>query len=454
MLNHLFSPINFLHRSRYASSVKLFVLTLLLQFTFNLFADEPTAVQKWISQSAIPINQSDLNLGKLDQTLSRMSIVGLGEATHGQHEFFEFKRLLTMHLIKRHGFRLVAYEASVTRTIAANDYVAGKSLDLTAATRGLGMLIWHVHENSELLKALREWNQSAGPNDQVRLIGVDAQDMSAAQKRLIGFLPAGSQAMIERIQATSKRSQAALNELMAGRPAEWEGASKEIEQLGKDLAMLTPASPTTKEGLELCVLEFLRSMTIYASAGGRDEAMAELLLRQLKTAGPEAKCVLWAHNAHLQHSTLRYLGSEQLAMGGHLTKSLDDRYYAIGFAFGRGEFQANAKDSDGKWGFRRYKLSAAPNGSLDHMLSTAKIDSFLLDLRSAPQDEVIQQWLKAGQGQRWFGGYGVNDDCDQRTQDASTLLPTFPIEDFDGLLYVSETRAAEPIDPSLILPTP
>ena len=26
--------------------------------------------------------------------------------------------------------------------------------------------------------------------------------------------------------------------------------------------------------------------------------------------------------------------------------------------------------------------------------------------------------------------------------------------DFDGLLYVSETRAAEPIDRSLVLPTP
>lgn len=78
----------------------------------------------------------------------------------------------------------------------------------------------------------------------------------------------------------------------------------------------------------------------------------------------------------------------------------------------------------------------------------------LLDLRSTPQDEAIQQWLKAGHGQRWFGGYGVTDDCDQRTQGASQLLPTYPIEDFDGMLFVSETRAAEPIDRSLILPTP
>jgi erythromycin esterase-like protein len=38
-------------------------------------------------------------------------------------------------------------------------------------------------------------------------------------------------------------------------------------------------------------------------------------------------------------------------MGGHLAQAFKDDYYALGFAFGSGGFQANAQDSTGRWGF-------------------------------------------------------------------------------------------------------
>ncbi len=434
------------------------LLQLILAFTFialsftSAFA-QTNPIQDWIRSTAIPLTDKLENLGSLDPLLANVSVVGLGEATHGQHEFFEFKRLLTMYLIKRHGYRYVAYEASVSRTIVANDYIAGKSSDLTAATRGLGMLIWHIEENARLLADLREWNKSTGPNDQVRLIGVDAQDLSSAQDRLCKMIPDENKSLIEAVQAITPRAQAALGELMSGKTADWQTVSKDIEQLGKDLAKVKSKSVAIAE-YELCLLEYLRSLTMYATSGGRDEAMAELLLKQLTNAGPMAKCVVWAHNAHLQHSALRYLGSEQMAMGGHLAKALGERYYAIGFAFGKGEFQANARTEDNKWGFRRYRLSKIPTGSLEQMLGCVDTPVYLLDLRNAPKEEAVQQWLEAGHGQRWFGGYNVADDCDERTQDASQLLPTYPRKDFDCLLYVAETTAAKPLDASLILSKP
>lgn len=144
--------------------------------------------------------------------------------------------------------------------------------------------------------------------------------------------------------------------------------------------------------------------------------MAELLLKQLEQSGVETRCVIWAHNAHVQRSPLRYLDTDELAMGGHLSKSLGDKYYAIGVAFGEGEFQANVQSEGGKWEFRRYTLSPAPEESLEARLGTAGHEKLLLDLRTAPKTESVQNWLRSGHGQRWFGGYTsveeVKEDLD------------------------------------------
>lgn len=435
------------------SSLSSLLAFTLIALSLSSASAQTNQIQNWIRNAQIPLTDNLESLDGLDPLLEKVRVVGLGEATHGQHEFFELKRRLTMYLIRRHGFRYVAYEASVSRTIVANEFVAGSSSDLNASTRNLGMLIWNVEENARLLADLREWNKLAGPNDQVRLIGVDAQDVSAAQDRLCKMIPEENKSLIEAVQAITPRAQSALGEFMAGKPADWQTVIKDIEQLGQDLAKIKSKSVASAD-YELCLLEYLRSLTMYATSGSRDEAMAELLLKQLSDAGPKAKCVIWAHNAHLQHSALRYLGSEQMAMGGHLAKALGEGYYAIGFVFGKGEFQANARTEDNRWGFRRYRLSKIPTGSLEQMLGCVDTPAYLLDLRNAPKEEAVVQWLDAGHGQRWFGGYNVPDDCDERTQDASQLLPTYPRKDFDCLLYVAETTAAKPLDASLILSKP
>lgn len=404
-------------------------------------------VAAWIERSALSIDLAAAELPSLKQTLP-YRVIGLGEATHGQHEFFDLKRRITMQLIRDQQVRLIAYEASVSRLMAARDYIAGKNVDRRQAVKSLGMLIWQIEENAELMDSLRDWNLHASPQDQVQLIGFDAQDATAVTNRLVEMLKADSAELAGQVTELASRAQTAVGELMGGNKDKWIEVAKEIESLKATLLMRKPTS-VSKADYELCVSEFLAALTMYAAPGGRDRAMAELLIQQLDQAGPTAKCVVWAHNGHVQRTSLAYLGMEELAMGGHLAKQLGEQYYAIGFAFGQGEFQANVQ-TDGQWGFRRYRLSPAPAGSLEHTLGQAKHDAFLLDLRHAPKSTQVQEWLTTGHGQRWFGGYSVSDDCDERTRDASQLLATTPSRDFDCLLYVNKTTAAQPLDTTLI----
>ncbi len=109
---------------------------------------------------------------------------------------------------------------------------------------------------------------------------------------------------------------------------------------------------------------------------------------------------------------------------------------------------------DGRWGFRRYRLSAPPLGSLESTLNCHSLGCYLLDLRDAPVSPSIQSWLNAGHGQRWFGGYKVPENCDEIARDASKLLPTFPRIDFDGIVYVAKTTPHPPIDSARIIAKP
>lgn len=420
---------------------------------------DPSA-RDWIATAAIPL---DSDLRPLAPLFADARIVGLGEATHGQSESFAAKRRLTMHLVRDHGFRVVAYEASAASARAADDYVQGKSDDRVAAIRGLSMLIWAVEENGELLDALREWNRKVEPADRVRFLGCDAQDAEAVFGRLRELIPAANAPLLARAESLLTRARGATKKLFGGDRADFDAMAPEVAAWEADVAAVAaslgaPAASSPNAAnvgvaeLRLRAREFALHLTMFGSPGGRDRAMADLLLLQLDALGPSARCVLWAHNGHVQRSALRYLSTEELAQGGHLAAALEKRYVAVGFAFGEGEFQANAQGPDGRWGFRRYRLSAAPTGSLEHDLASAHPGDFALDLRTAPPGPRVQKWLDEGHGQRWYGGYQVPDDCDARTRDAAALQQTFPRADFDALVFLARTTAARPVDPSRILP--
>lgn len=405
----------------------------------------PTA---WLQEQAIPINNRDPGVSRLAAMLSTSRVIGLGEATHGQHEAFDLKRRATMELVRHHGYRTVAYEASASKARACNDYIQGRTDDRAAAMRGFGMLIWAVEENAALLDDLRAWNAAAAPADRVRFIGFDAQDGEAVVERIGGLM--GDSALTGRLNVLLERAGGAMQHLFQGDRRAFEALGSDLDLLERDLG--TSKLPHQDEQAELLLRtsELRAHILMYGTPGGRDKTMADLLLAQL---GANEKCVVWAHNGHVKRSALDYLGTEELAMGGHLAHALKHDYYALGFAFGSGDFQANALDSTGRWGFKRYHHTALATGSLEADLVATGLGDLAIDLRSAPPDTTVQRWLTTPHGQRWWGGYNVPDDCDERTRDASQLMPMTPANDFDGLVFFARTTAAVPVDRSRIIPS-
>ncbi len=403
------------------------------------------AVQAWITRTAIPAER----LSDFDSKILGVSILGLGEATHGQHESFELKRMLTMHLIRNSGFRTVAYEASASRALAADAYVQGDSDDLSAAVKGLGMLIWQVEENAALLRDLREWNAaSATPEDRVHLIGFDVQDPQACAQRISAIAgPEFAQVATSAADLVGGLDKA-VGELWSGTPASFLAIKEKVEGLAASVAHSDLHVPPE---LALRCKELTLSVAMFQSQGGRDTAMAQLFLEQIQGLGDNARVVAWAHNAHIMRGPLSYLHSAEPTMGEYLAAQLGPRYYALGVLFGLGAFHALDRSPDGTWGFRAYQVPPAPQGSLESDLASALQVQSLLDLRSAPPGEVVAQWLGRETGYRWFGGYNITAESLAAAASADRLTRIIPRATFDGIAFLPVTSESQPLDRSLIL---
>jgi erythromycin esterase len=418
---------------------------------FACSAPQPKgAVAAWIADSAAPADPKSAAFAPFSARLRDVRVVGLGEATHGQHESFEKKRELTMHLVRELGFRWVAYEASATRARATEAYVQGEHDDLDAAMKGLGMLIWNVEENATFLRELREFNAQRPEGDRVHFVGIDVQDAAATSARLAELL-ASQPELAARATEVAAQLEPAAAKLWSGDLEDYERVVAAATTLRDDVERACAARPDLGAECRVRAGELRLGVELFRTPGGRDAALAKTLLAELDRVGPAARAVVWAHDGHVMRSPLRYLESDELAMGGHLAAALGDGYYALGFLFGEGEFQANDRDANGAWGFRRYVLGPPPPGSLEAPFVEAGARDVVIDLRTAPRDGAIGAWLEAGHGQRWYGGYGIAADWAEVARDATRLLPTFPRADYDGLLFLGRTRAASPRDPARIL---
>lgn len=410
----------------------------------------PASVEEWIERQAIELDQEPAPA--LPASVRSARIVGLGESTHGQHEAFEWKRALTMRLIREEGVRVVAYEASASSAVACDEYIAGAHDDLTRAMKGLGMLIWNVEENARLLRDLRAWNERAAPADRVRFLGFDVQDTRAVAARLRAALEPTDPALAERTTAAVAAYDRSLETLMAGDPAAYRTALAEIGSLREAIAAATPSlSEEAAREVRLRSLELLYAVEVPSSPGARDRAMALLFLEQLDAMPAGTKAVAWAHNQHLHRSVIMMVGATEPAMGAVLGERIGTEYVAVGFLTGEGAFAALDRDSVG-WGFRTYRLDPPPPAAFEAPFARVASEPILLDLRSAPTSGPVAAWLDATLGHRTFGGYGLPPDVQAMSSDPARLWPARPRSDWDALLFLPRTTTSTPYGTSRRLP--
>ena len=417
-------------------------------------------------ERAVPLEGTDPtddlgDLAPLEDTLADARVVGLGEATHGTREFFRLKHRLIRLLVERLEYRLVAMEANFAETLAIDEYVVHGRGDPREVLDGIRFWTWDTEEVLALLEWLRAFNEGRPVEDRVRFYGIDAQFTGASAEGLREFFA-------ERDPALLDEHGEGLEVLVEERiDVDWEsidgggddGATGETNERLERAERTVDAMRTWFDDRDLTDdVVALHRQHVRALAGAlaykrgahendmqaaideRDRAMAETLAWALARFSHD-RAAVWAHDKHLQRTTRETRFGTAPSLGSRLADRYGDDYYAVGFDFADGEFQAIGPSEGGDdRELRPCSLGPPPEDAATRLFATVDDSVWFLDFEAATADERLADYFDAERPVRSLGAIYDPDDEHGRLHDSYRLPGAF-----DALVFVRETSRARPI---------
>src|SRR5690606_35963187 len=121
------------------------------------------------------------------------SVVLIGEATHGTHEFYRIRADLTRALIRRRAFNMVLAEADWPDAYRLNRWVQLESQDDTAEQAlddfsRFPRWMWRNREVVRFARWLRGENAGRSPDARVGFYGLDLYSLHRSMARVIAYL--------------------------------------------------------------------------------------------------------------------------------------------------------------------------------------------------------------------------------------------------------------------------
>ncbi|MER5352098.1 erythromycin esterase family protein [Kitasatospora sp. NPDC002551] len=366
-----------------------------------------SAVVRALESVAQPLRTTEpgartADLRALDAMIGDAAVVGLGEATHGSHEFFAMKHRLFRHLVEEKGFTTFALETSWTSGLLVDEYVQGGPGDARQVVKeALGGSPWEREEFADLIDWMRAHNRSH-PQRPLHFVGDDIgaprlgdrifervtsyvrEVRPDAVARLDG-LYAGLRPFDDvfgylRLPLAERRENAARAQqaldLVTATGAPGEDAHEWAVQHARNIA----------QTFAFAGLDLTDPASVSAAEQLRDRVMADTTAWwQRRTGG---KVLLSAHNGHtgyLATDTFLYPKPQ----GSHLRDAYGSDYVAIGFTFDSGSFLTNDEILTGAW--KTVTVPAATPDMNEYTLDQVRYRDYYLDLRTAPR--AARDWL-------------------------------------------------------------
>ncbi len=379
-------------------------------------ATGPQAAQAVIAelrQRAVPLPEG---MEALATAVRPARIVALGEASYGTREFAELNRRIIERLIRSKGFTVVAIEANWAEARAVDDYIRTGRGDPRAAIDGLNAWPWEVPQVLDLVQQMRAWNAAPGPHATVSFAGIDIAPSPAAERLVIDYLKryAPEEAGPAELAYSEARDPARAATAAAG-------VARMLDTKHRDL--VAASSPALWRDARQAAQVAWQSRTMQMPGKGvayRSEALAANLEWLAAEAHAAEKIVLWTHNANV--------AGTPGGMAEWLRRRYGKQLYTIGYAFRAGELRAVTDDEPAV-----HTAPPAPEGSGGVVLGGAGIPQFFLDLSRLPEGP-LENWLAQP---HLFHQTGVWWD--------DSLVPLAPGTLYDGLIFVDQTHAVEPM---------
>ena len=294
------------------------------------------------------------NYDALLRMIGDASIVCIGEASHGTHEFYRERAAITQRLLTEKGFHAVAVEADWPDADRVNRWVRGLSDDGEATDALAGFRsrfptwMWRNADVLDFVGWLRDFNDARAEEQRAGFYGIDLYSLFSSIEAVIDYLeqvdPDAAKRARERYSCFDHFGEEAQS---YGYAAAFGAAESCQEEVVKQLTELTRRRADGEElfsaeqnaRLVANAEEYYRSMFggRVSSWNLRDRHMADtidaLVAHITRKQSTPAKLVIWAHNSHLGDARFTEMGEQgELNVGQLVRERYGDQAVLIGFS--------------------------------------------------------------------------------------------------------------------------
>ena len=421
---------------------KLILILFTLSFPFISSAQNNQDLVKALNSKLIPIKtlspDSDYSdLQPLKAILKDKGIVGLGEATHGTHDFFVYKHRMLEFLVKEMGYKAFVIEANFAGAQTMNDYVVYGKGNVYKGLWDMGIGVWMTQEFVDMANWLKNYNTGKPLSERVHFYGCDMQGNQAASvifrnyltktKQLTPVLDSGITQMAKYGNTLTKDDKVQIRTAITAL------RQVTLTSLPDDSAQLFKHDI---RAVEQYMDEMDAESTFFPakSIDLRDKYMAEncaWIYNYIKGD----KMVVWAHNQHI--GELKN-SSGITPMGSYLKAQFKDNYYAFGFGFNSGTIRAYNAEA------KKYQIYDVPppvlTNSADAIFAQCNYPNFILDFKSASTDTAINTFLNTE-----LRSHAIGADFVSLLKNTTKYYVKQKLADvYDGIIFLRETTAATP----------
>jgi erythromycin esterase-like protein len=427
------------------------------------FVPEPELGQL-LRLHAQPFTGEAKDFDSLLDLIGNSSLVLIGEASHGTHEYYKTRIDLTKRLIEEKGFNVIAAEADWPDAWMVNRYVKGQGTarDANQALSAFERFPTWLWRNADVL-AFVEWlkrhNDSIPQYDsKVGFYGLDLYSLYRSATAVIDYLqqvnPQAAQLARYRYQclyafgpdeqaygyAASLGLTRACEEKVIAELVELHKRAADFMQRDGRVASDEYFFVEQNARLVARAQAYYREMFLQrvSTWNLRDAHMVETLTamqEHMERHAQNMKAVLWAHNSHLGDARATQMGAQGEFNVGQLVRERFGRdCRLIGFTGYTGTVTAASS-----WGGPAERKQVVPGlrGSVEELFHKVDLPSFVLSLRHPD----VAQALKRLRLQRAIGVIYKPE-----TERASHYFYTRLSDQFDAVIHFQDTQAVEPIE--------
>jgi erythromycin esterase len=408
-------------------------------------------VVRWIQKNAIPLQttdpgRSDADLISLKQIVGNASIVGLGEETHGTHEFIDIKARLAEFLISNMGFTTFIMENDWGSSQPVDAYINGGTDDINGIMSQSLFGSWQTQEYRTMLEWMRAYNANPVHTTKIHFLGMDCQLLSQSDFNAVEtYVQTVDPRQIAHVKDlyTSLISNGALapygtyTQLDASAKQQHQNQAQQVyDLLQANRQHYIDHSSSQSFALALQDARIIVQFATYFNANSQAESLANYYQRDGfmaenvawihdHEAGNNPKIIVWAHDLHIAND-ISYPSQDGKNMGGELRARYHESYLPIGTTL----YQGTYRIYDYPAGLIQ-TISPPSTNTYNYTLGQIGLPLYILDLRKIPSGPVSNWSL----GSSTFLLYGLGGE------DLSVLAPLSQL--FDVIIHIQNTTPSK-----------